>query len=164
MSLHRALRIRRSIDARGSSSFLRAKIPKMSELDLLNLARSSMQSITSDFAQIITITFAMVVAIYYFLHRAGLRMKVFAFSIYTCGMLTFFGMMLMESNVGVGAQQAMRAIPETTRSLPTAQFLGVRSSWVGTFSIVLLNLLFLVLWIGTAYLLFFWRKPDESAP
>ena len=135
----------------------------MSELDLLNLARSSMQSITSDFAQIITITFAMVVAIYYFLHRAGLRMKAFAFSIYTCGMLTFFGMMLMESNVGVGAQQAMRAIPEATRSLPTAQFLGIRASWVGTFSIVLLNLLFLVLWIGTAYLLFFWRKPDESA-
>jgi hypothetical protein len=135
----------------------------MSELDLLNIARSCVQNITGDFAQIITITFAMVVAIYYFLHRAGLRMKLFAFSIYTCGMLTFFGMMLMESSVAVGAQQALRAIPAATRSLPTAQFLGIRASWVGTVSTALLNLLFLVLWVGTAYLLFFWRKPDGSS-
>lgn len=48
----------------------------MSELDLLNLARSCEQSISSDFAQVITITFAMVVAIYYFLHQAGIRMKI----------------------------------------------------------------------------------------
>jgi hypothetical protein len=136
----------------------------MSELDLLNTARSCVQSITTDFGQVITITFAMVVAIYYFLHRAGWRMKVFAFAIYTCGMLTFFGMMIMESSVAIGAQRALRAIPEAARSLPTAQFLGVRASWVGTASSALLNLLFLVLWIGTAYLLFFWRKPDELSP
>ena len=37
----------------------------MSELDLLNLARSCGQNISSEFAQVITITFAMVVAIYY---------------------------------------------------------------------------------------------------
>ena len=37
----------------------------MSEFDLLNLARSRGQSVNSDFAQVITITFAMVVAIYY---------------------------------------------------------------------------------------------------
>jgi hypothetical protein len=46
----------------------------------------------------------MVVAIYYFLHQAGIRMKVFAFTIYTCGMLAYLGMMLMESGVGVGSQ------------------------------------------------------------
>lgn len=57
----------------------------MSELDILNLARSRGHSISSEFAQVITITFAMVVAIYYFLHQAGSRMKVFAFAIYTCG-------------------------------------------------------------------------------
>jgi hypothetical protein len=135
----------------------------MSEVDLLNMARSIAQTITTDFAEIITITFAMVVATYYFLHRAGLGMKLFAFAIYTCGMFMFFGMMLMESSVALGVHQALRAIPETARSLPTAQFLGIRSSWVGMVSTALLNLLFLVLWIGTSYLLFFWRKPDESS-
>jgi hypothetical protein len=63
----------------------------MSELDLLNLARSCGQSVNSDFAQVITITFAMVIATYYFLHQAGIRMKLFAFAIYTCGMLAYLG-------------------------------------------------------------------------
>ena len=43
----------------------------MSQLDILNLARSCGQTTSSDFAQVITITFAMVIAIYYFLHQAG---------------------------------------------------------------------------------------------
>ena len=43
----------------------------MSELDLLNLARSCGQSVNGDFAQVTTITFAIVVAIYYFLRQAG---------------------------------------------------------------------------------------------
>src|SRR5450432_317627 len=129
----------------------------MSELDLLNLARSCGQTISSDFAQIITITFAMVVAIYYFLHQAGIRMKLFAFAIYTCGMLAYLGLMLMESGVGYGAQQALRAIPQSAQALPTQFYLGVRQSWVGLTSSALLNLVYWVLWLGTGYLLFFWR-------
>jgi hypothetical protein len=51
----------------------------MSALELLNLARACTGNITSYFSQVITITFAMVVAIYYFLNQAKLGMKVFAF-------------------------------------------------------------------------------------
>lgn len=133
----------------------------MNEIDLLNLARGCGQNISGDFAQAITITFAMVIAVYYFLHQAGIRMKLFAFTIYTCGMLFYFGMMLLESNVGVGAVAALNAIPEAARSLPTAHYLGVRVSWVGIASSALLNLVFWILWLGTGYLLFFWRKPAE---
>jgi hypothetical protein len=136
----------------------------MSQLDLLTLARSCGQNISSDFAQAITITFAMVVAIYYFLHQAGIRMKIFAFTIYTCGMLAYLGMMLMESGVGTGAQQALSAIPVEAQEPPTQYFLGLRSSWVGTTSTVLLNLVFWVLWLGTGYLLFFWKKPRQVLP
>ncbi len=134
----------------------------MSELDLLNLARSAGQEINSDLGQIITITFAMVVAIFYFLHQAGIRMKIFAFLIYTFGMFTYFGMMLMESGVGLGAIRALRTIPTGTQSLPTQLFLGIRSSWVGTIAQTLLNLVFWVLWLGVGYLLFFWRKPEGT--
>ena len=74
----------------------------------------------------------MVVAIYYFLHQAGIRMKLFAFAIYTCGMLAYLGMMILEANVAVGAQEALRAIPHAVQSLPTQHYLGVRVSWVGT--------------------------------
>jgi hypothetical protein len=134
----------------------------MSELDLLNLARSCGEASDSEFAQVITITFAMVVAIYYFLHQAGIRMRVFAFAIYTCGMLTYLGMMLLESGVLTGTIKSLKAIPLAARTLPTQYYLGVRASPVGTISQLLLNLVFWVLWLGTGYLLFFWKKPSES--
>lgn len=51
----------------------------------------------------------MVVAIYYFLHQAGIRMKVFAFAIYTCGMFAYLGMMLLESGMAMGVNRALRA-------------------------------------------------------
>ena len=60
----------------------------MKEFELLTLARSSGQEIRGDFAQITTITFAMVASIYYFLHQTGIRMKVFVFSLYTFGIFT----------------------------------------------------------------------------
>ncbi len=133
----------------------------ISQLELLNLARSCGQTISSEFAQVITITFAMVVAIYYFLHQAGLRMKIFAFTIYTFGMLTYLGMMVLETGVATGTQNALRAIPVDAMELPTLYYLGLRSSWVGTFSNILINLVYWVLWLGTGYLLFFWRKPAD---
>jgi hypothetical protein len=136
----------------------------MSELDLLNLARSCGQSINSEFAQVITITFAMVVAIYYFLHQAGIRMKVFAFVIYTIGVLSYLGMMLMESGVAIGVIAALRAIPAGQRSQPTLMYLGVRESWVGITSTILLNLVYWILWLGTGYMLFFWKKPAATRP
>lgn len=73
----------------------------------------------------------MVVAIYYFLHQAGIRMKIFAFTIYTCGMLAYLGMMLIESGVLIGAQKTLRAIPVAEQDLSTQFFLGLRSSWSG---------------------------------
>jgi hypothetical protein len=136
----------------------------MSELDLLNLARSCGQVISSDFAQVITITFAMVIAIYYFLHQAGIRMKIFAFTLYTIGILAYLGMMLLESSVILGALEALRAIPAAEQAPPTQNYLSVRASWVGVISSILLNLVYWILWLGTGYLLFFWRKPSEIAP
>jgi hypothetical protein len=45
----------------------------VSELDLLNLARSTTEHEVTWFAQVITINFGTVVAIYYFLNGAGYR-------------------------------------------------------------------------------------------
>jgi hypothetical protein len=136
----------------------------MSQLDLLNLARSCGQTIATEFAQVTTITFAMVVAIYYFLHQAGIRMKIFAFAIYTFGMLAYLGMMVMESAVALKVQEALRAIPVSGQDLPTQAYLGVRSGWVGTTSNILFSLVYWILWLGTGYLLFFWKRPREIVP
>ena len=146
------------------SRFLASEtLPQDVELDLLNIARSRGQTISSDFAQVITINFGMVVAIYYFLHRAGIGMKAFAFAMYTVEMLAYVGMMLLESNVGIGPHDALCPISEAAQSLPTRHYLAVRASWVGKSASVMLNLVFWVLWLGIAYLLFFWQKPRELA-
>ncbi len=74
-------------------------------------------------------------------------------------MLTYLGMMLLETGVLIGALKALSAIPVQAQEVPTQFYLGVRSSPVGTISSFLLNLLYWVLWLGTGYLLFFWKKP-----
>ncbi len=67
--------------------------------DLLALARSTDQQMATLFGQMISITFAMIAGIYYFLNRARLPLKIFAFICYGVGMLAFFGMMLREANI-----------------------------------------------------------------
>ena len=131
----------------------------MTELDLLTIARSATANDVAWFSQMITITFAMVVAIYYFLNQAKIGLKIVAFTAYTVGMLVFLGEMLIESNVKGQALAALGALPQ--KSLPTQQLLGVTGSWLGTGTAVVFNGSFWILWLGMFYLLFFWKKGSE---
>lgn len=132
----------------------------MSEMDLLTLARSCSANIASNFAQMITITFAMVVAIYYFLNQAKLGLKVFASLVYLIGMLMYFGVMLVESNMKYGALQALGALhaPSTV----TARYIALNQSWLAITTAVLENAAIWVLMFGTLYLLFFWDKASHT--
>ena len=100
----------------------------MSELDLLNLARSTTEHEVTWFAQMITINFAMVVAIYYFLHGAKLPLKIFTFFAYTVGMLVLLGEMLVEANVKEGVIESLRALPADRLSQPVVRYLSVHDS------------------------------------
>jgi hypothetical protein len=102
----------------------------MTELDLLNLARSTTEHEVAWFAQMITINFGMVVAIYYFLNGARIALKVFSFFAYTVGMLVLLGEMLVETNVKAGVIEALRALSSAAISRPTVHYLAVFDSWV----------------------------------
>jgi hypothetical protein len=128
----------------------------MSELDLLNLARSATQNEVTWFTQIITINFAMIVAIYYFLNQARIALKVFSFVAYMVGSLIFVGQMLIEGNVKLMALAALKALPSV--ALPTRQYIGVTESWLGLTTAFVFNASVWVLWLGIFYLLFFWKK------
>jgi hypothetical protein len=130
----------------------------VSELDLLNLSRSITEHQVSWFAQMITITFGMIVAIYYFLHRARLTLKVFAFFAYTIGMLVLLGEMLLETNVKAGVIEALRALPPNQLSRPTVHYLAVFDSWVSLVTSLTFNLSVWLFIIGVFYLLFFWKR------
>ena len=133
----------------------------MNETDLLNLGRSITANEVSWLGQVITINFAMVVGIYYFLNRAGLALKIFAFVAYMLGMLLYLGEMLIESTVKRQVLNGLSALPHP--SAITQAYIGVNSSWLGFTTIVLFNGAFWLLAIGVFYLLFLWRRSVHEA-
>lgn len=136
----------------------------MTQIDLLNLAQSVTGQITSDFSQIIAITFAMVIGIYYFLHGARMRLKIFAFIAYSIGMLMYFGIMIAQGNILLGVVEELSAIPEKDWSRPVAHFLGSQGNWYLTaLTTGMVNIGFFVLWLGIFWLLFFWRDRRPAA-
>ena len=128
----------------------------MSELDLLNLARSATQDEVSWFTQMITISFAMVVAVYYFLHQADIATRIVAFVAYLVGMLIFWGEMLIESNLKNATLEALKALPAP--GAVAGNYVAVNASWLGTTTAVVFSASFWVLWGGVFYLVFFWKK------
>ena len=128
----------------------------MTELDLLNLARAATQDEVTWFTQMITITFAMVVAAYYFLHQADLLTRIAAFVAYLTGMLIFWGEMLIESNLKGATMTALKALPHLG---PVAgNYVAVNANWLGTTVSIVFSASFWVLWGGVFYLVFFWKK------
>jgi hypothetical protein len=133
----------------------------VTELDLLNLAHAEGGDLMSAFGQIVTITFAMVIGIYYFLNEAKIGLKLFSYLIYTVGMFLYFGVMILHSNVILGVNEALRALPKDHVSRPTAHYLAVNDSWVRTWESALITGGFWVLWLSIGYLLFVWKKSDH---
>lgn len=132
----------------------------MSEADLFNLARGITAVEIGYFTQMITINFAMIVAIYYFLNQANLTMKVLAFIAYVVGMALFLGEMLFETNVKVTVLDLLKATPHP--SVITQRYLALYDSWLGHAVAVMLNGAIWILVLGVFYLLFFWRKSTEE--
>jgi hypothetical protein len=134
----------------------------MTELDLFNIARSAGDDIITDFGQVITITFAMVIGIFYFLNEAKAGLKIFSYLIYSIGMFLYFGVMIVHTNVIVGVREALQALPQDHLSRPTLHYISVNDSWVGHTETALVTGGFWVLWLSVAYLLFVWRKADHE--
>ena len=132
----------------------------MTELDLLNLARGSTAVEIGYFGQMITINFAMIVAIFYFLNQARRAMKLFAFFAYLVGMLLFLGEMLFETSFKYNVLQQLKAMPHLAPA--TQEYLGLYSTWLAVVTAILLNGSIWILLLGTFYLLFFWRKSPEE--
>jgi hypothetical protein len=136
----------------------------MSESDLLTLAHAYNDSIVNAFGQVITITFAMVIGIYYFLNQAKIGLRIFAFIVYSIGMFLYFGLMVVSTNIVIGINEALEALPEARISRPTAHLLAVKQSWVASTESALIMGGFFILWLGVGYLLFVWKKANHVPP
>jgi hypothetical protein len=130
----------------------------MSEFDLVNLGRSVTANELNWFGEMITVNFAMIVAIYYFLSQARVTLKVFSFIVYTVGILVFFCEMVMEGNLKFAVMAALRALPAAHTSVPTQAYLAINAHWIHIVAAVVLNSSFWLLWFGVFYLLFFGKR------
>jgi hypothetical protein len=128
---------------------------------LLALVRSCDQQIASLFGQMISITFAMIAGVYYFLNRARLPLKLLGFLCYAIGMIAFYGMMLREANIKLVALNALGALPERDRVSDGLYQLS--QSWLFRDTGLFINAAHYALWISVIYLLFFWKKPAAAA-
>jgi hypothetical protein len=130
----------------------------MPELDLMNLARSVTVNELNWFGQMITVNFAMIVAIYYFLSQARITLKVFSFILYSLGILVFFCEMVIEGNVKFAVLASLRALPPAHVSPVTQAYLAINASWFHIMTAVIFNSSFWLLWLGVFYLLFFGKR------
>lgn len=134
----------------------------MGETELLAILRETSAAIAGHYAQVISINFAMVVAVFYFLNRSGLAVKLLAYVIYLVGMFMFVGLMLEESNFKRAALDALAAAPRERLSPFARSVLALQASWLFTATSVLLNAGLWLLLGAVTWLLFGWRKPAPA--
>lgn len=132
------------------------------EVELIDAIRTSNQQIAALYGQVISINFAMVVAIFYFLNRSKLTIKVLAFLIYLIGMMMFIGLMLEESNFKRVALNALADIPAENLSAMSSGMLALHESWLFIATAVFLNAGLWAMIFSIAFLLFVWRKADPA--
>ncbi|MFT3729075.1 MAG: hypothetical protein QM759_14725 [Terricaulis sp.] len=132
----------------------------MSEHDLIDVIRGANVQIGVLYGQLISISFAMVVAIYYFLNQSRWPIKLLSFAMYLVGVGIFLGLMLVETNEKAAARIALEALP--TKSQFTDILLQMQHSWVFTAASVLLNAGIWLLLASVGFLLFFWRRAGAA--
>lgn len=129
----------------------------MTEVELLGIIRDVNAQYATLFAQVITINFAMVVAIYYFLHRARLPLRLAAFACYAIGMLSLIGLMLQQANFKQLAIDALEALPPEQLSSVSKGFLLLRHNLLFVGTGLFLNTALWILFAVIAWLLFRWK-------
>lgn len=136
----------------------------MSETELIGIIRDVNAQYATLFGEIITINFAMIVAIYYFLHRAPLLFRIAAFIFYTIGMLALVGLLLEQGNYKIEALAALASLPPASRSAIGDSILVLNASSLARTTALFLNAGLWVLYAVVAYLLFLWRGDPERSP
>ena len=134
----------------------------MGESELIGVIRDVNAQFAVLFGQVITINFAMIVAIYYFLHRSPLLFRIAAFGFYAVGMLALVGLLLQQGNYKFEALGALAAIAPEHRSQMASSVLALNQSWLAKATSLFLNGNLWVLVLAIAYLLFGWRGDPEG--
>ena|GEM_PF-1708905 len=133
----------------------------MSEADLLYHMILLREQLNENIAQLITMTLGLFVGVYYFLHRAGLWMKIGVFILYLFGWYVFVGSGYFIGIHWIGIGMDMRDLVEQgAASHSTLQVAKILGSSEFIFYMIVVNGANFLLLIGSFVFLFFWKHPD----
>lgn len=134
----------------------------MNEHDTLELLLTLEGSQRDMIAQVISLHLVMAAAVFYFLHRSGLAMKLAVFVLYALGNAMYVSMIYNASLQVIGARQHLAELRDAGPISPlTAAVLQTAGAAWSNAPAVITNISFLALWLGTTYFLFFWKRPKE---
>ncbi|HYD73791.1 MAG TPA: hypothetical protein VEF55_11685 [Candidatus Binatia bacterium] len=135
----------------------------MSEHDVLDLLQNYDAAQQSMIAQMISLHLVVIAAVFYFLNGSGLAMKLAVFALYILGNAMFVALMYNASSQVVGAREHLAALAAAGEVSPITQAVlrNTGQSWSNAAAIIT-NVSIVVLWIGTTYFLFFWKRPKDA--
>lgn len=138
----------------------------MREYEILDLLASIRADQAALIAQIVSLHLAMVAGIFFFLHRAGMRMRIAVFTLYSLGYTMFLGLIWQSSLLVVGARNDLIALMQSGERLSGMGYAAFQEiggpSFLNWVSIVA-NVAFVAIWFGTLYFMFFWKRPQAEA-
>lgn len=136
----------------------------MSEYEILDLLTSVRADQSTLLGQIVSLHLAMVAGVFFFLHRAGMRMKLAVFVLYSLGYALFLGLIWQSSLIVAGARSDLIELASRDQGLTRTGYAAFREIGPSFMNVVstIGNTVLVALWFGTAYFLFFWKRPEGS--
>jgi hypothetical protein len=135
----------------------------MSEYEILTLLADAHAEQTLIIGQIISLHLAIVVGVFYFLHRSGWAMKIAIAFLYSLGYALLLGLLLNLSAQILGGRHDLIALAEGGARLSGIGYQVLQQTAGRAENAVSLigNFTLLVLWLGTLGFLFLWKRPKE---
>lgn len=134
----------------------------MTEYQIILIIESATAQIVILIGQIIAINFAMMVAIYYFLNKAGWAIKIAAFILYTLGSSMFLLLAVREAIIAAAGGDALEEQEADTLSPVAQAMLAHGESPNALMLTILINTSIWAMWLGVFYLLFFWKRGERD--
>ncbi len=137
----------------------------MTEAEILEQVIAARSALDLTISQVIGLTVAMVVGVYYFLHRSGLAVKVGVFLLYALGWL------VMASSAGITSRHLLGLYSDLSTlsaqgpvTAASANVMQTMREPLGAAYMVATNIGASLLLVGAFVFLFFWKPRPQPAP
>ena len=104
----------------------------MSEFEILQLYAAATADQTAVIGLLISLHFAVIVAVFYFLHRSGRAMKTAVFVLYTLAYALLLGLMSNQSALVTGASRDLIALAEGGSRLSGVGYAALQQASYGS--------------------------------